>query len=212
VAAPLGIGLGAFLILSAINEIASRAYAPGRSPGAVARRALGLPRSAWGSALAHAGVGVTAIGIAASAWSVETVASVKPGGVISAGPYEVRLLGAVSRPGPNYREDAVKLVVMSGGVEIGPLETTKRLYTARAMTTTEAGIMTLGLSQVYVSVGEVYPDGGIGLRLFHKPLVLAIWLGAVVMAAGAALSLTDRRYRVGAPVRATMAAHPAPAE
>ena len=40
-------------------------------------------------------------------------------------------------------------------------------------------------------------DGGVGLRLYYKPLVLLIWLGAVVMALGGGLSLTDRRMRVG---------------
>ena len=52
------------------------------------------------------------------------------------------------------------------------------------MPTTEAGILTRGLSQVYVSVGEVQPDGSLGMRLYYKPLVLLIWLGAVIMASG----------------------------
>ena len=51
-------------------------------------------------------------------------------------------------------------------------------------------------------LGEVLPEGAIGLRLYYKPLVLLIWLGAVVMALGGAISLTDRRMRVGAPARA----------
>ena len=42
-------------------------------------------------------------------------------------------------------------------------------------------------------------DGSIAVRLYHKPLVLLIWLGAVVMVLGGALSLSDRRLRVGAP-------------
>ena len=88
------------------------------------------------------------------------------------------------------------------GQELGTVETMKRLYVTRGMPTTEAGIMTVGLSQVYVSIGEVHADGTIGMRIYHKPLVLLIWLGAVVMAAGGALSLTDRRLRIGAPTRA----------
>ena len=43
------------------------------------------------------------------------------------------------------------------------------------------------------------PDGAIAVRLYYKPLVLLIWLGCVVMALGGALSLSDRRLRVGAP-------------
>jgi cytochrome c-type biogenesis protein CcmF len=37
------------------------------------------------------------------------------------------------------------------------------------------------------------------MRLYYKPLVLMIWLGAMVMAIGGALSLSDRRLRIGAP-------------
>ena len=59
--------------------------------------------------------------------------------------------------------------------------------------------MTRGFSQLYLSLGEPNPDGSIAVRLYHKPLVLLIWGGAVVMALGGALSLSDRRLRVGAP-------------
>jgi cytochrome c-type biogenesis protein CcmF len=78
------------------------------------------------------------------------------------------------------------------------------------MMVTESGLLTIGVSQVYASLGEVMPEGGsIGLRLYYKPLVLLIWLGAVVMALGGAVSLTDRRMRVGAPARARAKALPA---
>ena len=59
--------------------------------------------------------------------------------------------------------------------------------------------MTRGVSQLYLSLGDINNDGSISIRLYHKPMVLLIWLGAVVMAFGGALSLSDRRLRVGAP-------------
>ena len=43
------------------------------------------------------------------------------------------------------------------------------------------------------------------MRLYFNPLVRLIWIGAVVMALGGALSLSDRRLRVGAPRRARRA-------
>jgi cytochrome c-type biogenesis protein CcmF len=79
----------------------------------------------------------------------------------------------------------------------------KRLYPARNMPTTEAGIRSFGFSQLYVSLGEPQPDGvSIGVKIFWKPLILLIWLGTVVMALGGLWSLTDRRFRVGAPRQA----------
>ncbi len=59
--------------------------------------------------------------------------------------------------------------------------------------------MTRGFGQLYLSLGDTNPDGSIAVRLYHKPLVLLIWLGAVVMVIGGGLSLSDRRLRVGAP-------------
>jgi cytochrome c-type biogenesis protein CcmF len=213
VAAPLGIGLGVFIVLGSLNEVVSRCWSRGTPLDVVLRRAAGLPRSSWGSVLAHTGAGVTVIGIAATAWSVESLGTLKIGDRITAGPYEVRLERVVPRTGPNYREDVATLMVSRRGREIGTVETMKRLYLTRSMPTTEAGILTDGVSQAYASFGEVQSDGAIGLRLYYKPLILLIWIGAVVMALGGAISLTDRRLRVGAPARAKVPrAMPAPAE
>ncbi|AWN46350.1 heme lyase NrfEFG subunit NrfE [Methylobacterium terrae] len=197
VGAPLGIGLGAYLIVGAALEIVTRAR--GKTVGLSLRRAAGLPRSAWGTALAHAGVGVTVIGIAAQAWSVESLATVQRGGELRAGPYVAVLEGVLPRTGPNYTETVAHLTIREGGAPVGVLEPGKRFYASRNMSVSEAGLLTVGVSQVYASVGETGADGRVGIRLYYKPLVLMIWLGAVVMALGGGLSLTDRRFRVGAP-------------
>jgi cytochrome c-type biogenesis protein CcmF len=63
--------------------------------------------------------------------------------------------------------------------------------------------MTRGLSQLYLSLGDPSPDGSVPVRLYFKPQVLMIWLGALFMFVGGALSLSDRRLRVGAPKRAS---------
>src|SRR4051795_8460371 len=56
--APLAIGLAIFVIAGALSDIAER-IALFRGPFAVSlHRARGLPRAAWGTAFAHAGVGI----------------------------------------------------------------------------------------------------------------------------------------------------------
>ena len=72
---------------------------------------------------------------------------------------------------------------------------------ARQMPTTEAGIRTFGLSQFYVALGDVMPDGGIVVRVWWKPFIVCIWFGALIMMFGGFISLSDRRLRVGAPAR-----------
>ena len=75
----------------------------------------------------------------------------------------------------------------------------KRNFTTRGSSTTEAALLTRGASQLYVSLGETNAEGAIAVRIYHKPLVLLIWWGPVLMAFGGLLSLSDRRLRVGAP-------------
>ncbi|MGF9764279.1 heme lyase CcmF/NrfE family subunit [Microvirga sp. 0TCS3.31] len=202
VAAPLGIGLGLYLVLGSINEIVTRSWSKGTPLSVAWRKARGLPRSAWGTAIAHTGVGLTVIGIAATAWGIEAIGSLKIGERLKGGDYEVRLERVIPRVEANYREEAAVMTVFGSGREIGTLESMKRLYVTRGMPTTEAGILTVGLGQVYASIGDVQPDGSIGVRLYHKPLVLLIWIGSLVMAIGGGISLTDRRLRIGAPVPA----------
>ena len=213
VAAPLGIGLGVYLVLGSLNEIVTRSWSRGTPLSVAWRKARSLPRSTWGTVLAHAGVGLTVIGIAATAWGVEGLATVKIGSSVKAGAYEARLERVIPRTEANFREDVAIFTIFRNGNDLGTLESMKRLYVTRGMPTTEAGIMTVGLGQVYVSLGEVQADGSVGVRLYHKPLVLLIWIGALVMALGGGVSLTDRRLRIGAPARAKAGSvAPVPAE
>jgi cytochrome c-type biogenesis protein CcmF len=202
VLAPLGAGLGAFLILGSITEIATRSFPSGAdvslsSARLALKRAVGLPRQAYGSALAHAGLGLTVIGIAATAWHAETITLMRVGEARDVGGYMLTLTSLSPRQGPNYRETAANFSIAEAGVPLGDVISTKRIYTVRGTPTTQVGLMTRGLSQIYASLGDSEADGRIGVRLYWKPFVLLIWLGALVMAAGGALSLSDRRLRVG---------------
>ncbi len=201
VLAPLGIGLGVFLVVGAFWEVGERVVSRASGASAIWSRAKGLPRSAWGTALGHAGVGISVVGIAATAWGTEGIGMLKVGESLTSGRYTVTLEAVTPRTGPNYREDAARFRIVADGRELMPVEAMKRIYTARAMPTTEAGIRTVGLGQAYISLGEPDASGAIAVKLHDKPLILLIWIGALVMAAGGALSLTDRRYRLAAPRR-----------
>jgi cytochrome c-type biogenesis protein CcmF len=130
---------------------------------------------------------------------------------VSLSGYEFSFDGLVQRQGPNYNALVAKFTVRSGGTPIGTMEPSKRSFSARGMTTNEAALMSRALGQLYVSLGDTNNDGSIAVRLYYKPMVLLIWFGAVVMMLGGALSLSDRRLRIGAPKPATKSAL-APAE
>jgi cytochrome c-type biogenesis protein CcmF len=210
VLAPFAIGLALFVMAGALTDIVERAGLF-RVPFATAmRRAGGMPRSAWGTAFAHFGLGVTLLGIVGeTSWNTEQITTVRPNDRISLSSYDLTFDGMVTRQGPNYRELTAKFTVRSGGEVVGVMEPSKRSFASRGTSTTEAALLTRGASQIYVSLGDPNPDGSLAIRVYHKPLVLLIWLGTVVMVLGGALSLSDRRLRVGAPKPAKAALQPA---
>src|SRR6202007_2866101 len=164
------------------------------------RRARGLPRASWGTVFAHAGVGVALIGIVCeTTWNSEYIGTMKPNGVAKIAGYELKLDAVTQRQGPNLREMIAQFTVTLDGKTLSVMTPSKRNFTTRGSSTTEAALLTRGASQLYISLGEAHNDGAIAVRIYHKPLVLLIWWGPVLMAFGGLLSLSDRRLRVGAP-------------
>ncbi|MGN6410014.1 MAG: heme lyase CcmF/NrfE family subunit [Nitrobacter sp.] len=198
--APLAIGLAAFVILGALCDLAERINLFRASLPVSFRRAKGLPRSALGTVFAHAGLGVALIGIVCeTTWNTEFIASMKPNDVARVGGYSLTFDGTTQRQQSNYREQTARFTVSKGGEPIAVMTPSKRNFTTRAASTTEAALLTRGVSQLYISLGDTAADGSIAVRIYHKPMVLLIWFGPVLMAFGGMLSLSDRRLRVGAP-------------
>jgi len=200
VLAPFGIGLAVFSMAGALTDLTERLALFKGSFATTLARARGLPRSVWGTGVAHFGLGVSLLGIVcASTWGTERIVSLKPGASVSLSSYDLTFDGMVERQGGNYRELIARFTVRQGAGVVGTMEPAKRSFQTRQMSTTEAALLTRGFSQLYLSLGDPEPDGAIAVRIYHKPLVLLIWLGALVMFTGGALSLSDRRLRIGAP-------------
>jgi len=210
-----GIWLGMWLVGGAIAEIAFRVKL-GTAPLAESwRRAVGLPRSAYGTALAHLGLGLTVIGIiAATTWGTEAIRSVKPGETIDLSGYALTLDGFVQHHGAEYDETIAQFSVRRGGTLAATMTPSKRTFADRQTSTSEAALRTVWLSQLYISLGDILADGTTTVRVYWKPVVTLTWLGAIVMALGGLMSLSDRRLRVGAPKSARRSSPPAvaPAE
>jgi cytochrome c-type biogenesis protein CcmF len=203
VLAPFGLALGAWLICGSVVELAERTRLFRIPLAASLARLAGLPRASFGTLLAHAGVGVSVIGIVATtAYQTEKVAALAPGETVEVAGYTLLFQGISPGTGPNYRQETALFAASRAGGAPVALTPSKRFYPARETATTEAAIRTIGLSQLYVSLGDETESGKVAVRASYKPLVTLIWLGAIVMALGGGLSLSDRRLRVGAPRRA----------
>ena len=202
-------GIAIYLIVGGFSDIAQRVALRTTS---LWSRLRGVPLSAWGTSIAHAGMGLTLLGLAATGWGVETIVEMKPQQSYDVGPYQLSITAITPRNGPNYSEIYAEMEVRKNGVTLAHIEPAKRFYQARKMARSEAGIVTHGLGQIYAAIGDSHPDGAIDARLYYKPLVTLIWIGALVMAFGGACSLADRRLRIGVARRTPATALPEAAE
>ena len=193
----IGMALAAWLIVGATADIADR-IALFRRPAQAWQRAKGLPRAAWGAAIAHAGMGVTIAGVAGMGVATDTLVALKAGESTRLAGYEWRMEGVADVTGPNYTARRATVTVLQDGAVVTVLQPERRTFQVDRQTTTEAAIHTNAMRDLYAVLGEERGDAGV-LRLHHNPLAPWIWFGAVIMALGAGLSLSDRRMRVAAP-------------
>ncbi len=196
--ASLGIGLAIWCIVGSFAEIATRSgfSKAGFSKGVARMR--GLPRTMWGTAFGHLGLGVLMLGVVSvTAFETETVAELSPGEEMEIAGYEIRFDGLVPVTGPNYSEKVATITVTQIGKEPFVMKPSKRFYQARGMPTTEAAIETIGFSQLYLSLGDESEQGKAVLRAWWKPQITLIWFGTIFMVLGGMVSLSDRRLRVG---------------
>ncbi len=198
--APLGVGLAVWLVVGAATDLWTRT---GRGE-VVARlgRLMRLPRADWGKSVAHAGVGITLFGVVTlTGYQIEDIRVATEGQPYVVGAYEVELLGVEeSVPGPNYLSTIASVAVRDPetGALIATLAPERRIYPVAGMPTTEAGINGGITRDVYITLGDPQVGGGWALRVWIKPFANWVWSGAIVMALGGLLSLSDRRYRVAA--------------
>jgi cytochrome c-type biogenesis protein CcmF len=165
------------------------------------QRAIHLPRAAHGMSLAHLGIAITAAGIAAQAWEVERIETLKPGDSLTVAAYTLRLDTITRVQGPNFTADDATITVLHNGAPDGALHPQRRFFPLQKQNTGETAIRSGVLSDLYVALGDADASGAWTVRAYWKPMVSWIWLGALIMAAGGVVSLSDRRWRVGVAAR-----------
>ena len=203
--AVLGLGLAAWTAMGVLVEWADRIRLFRLPLADSLQRAIHLPRAAHGMSLAHLGIAITAAGIAAQAWEVERIETLKPGDSLVVAAYTLRLDTITRVQGPNFVADDATITVLHHGAPDGTLHPQRRFFALQKQTTGETAIRSGLLSDLYVALGDADPAGAWTVRAYWKPMVSWIWLGGLIMAAGGVVSLSDRRWRVGVAARLRMA-------
>ncbi len=201
------LALSAWLVAGAFAILGRRWWSGRKDLGWAIRS---TPPSMYGHVLAHAGLGLLALGVTGvSSWETDKVLTMQPGDNVVFAGRTLTLTELADVPGPNYVARRATFNVEGRG-RTYTLSSARRAY--QSSQTTEAGIRVGLLGNLYVSVGEE-SGRGVVVRLWDHPLIVWIWLGGLVMSLGGLVSLCDRRLRLGAARRvAPAAAVPAPAE
>ena len=193
--AAAGTGLGVWC-LSAAGAALWRQFSRLRRAGG-ARYALGrLPRHMAGMACAHAGLGVLAIGVALSGtFADERELLMRPGDAVAFAAHEFVYRGERAVAGPNYDAVEALIAVSRDGAPVAELRPQQRTYRVQTQPMTEAAVHSTVWRDLYAALGPAHPGGARGVRLYARPFIQWLWGGALLMALGGLLALSDRRYR-----------------
>lgn len=158
------------------------------------------PRSFLGMHLAHIGVGVFVLGAAwTTGYGTEEHHKVAPQGTVSMAGYDLSFKHLQVVQGANYESIMAHFFITKDDRPITWLRPEKRKYISSDSPTTEAAIYHTPWEDLYISMGEMLGDdlatSSWLIRVYYRPLMGWVWYGSILMALGAFLSLTDRRYR-----------------
>jgi cytochrome c-type biogenesis protein CcmF len=195
--AVFGLAMSTWIVLTVVIAFRERV----RSMGQL----FTLPRAFWGMHLAHLGLAVGVAGITMVVnYEQELDVRMNVGDQTQLAGYTLTFMGVEQREGPNFRATRGTIIVKEDGDQQLVLRPEKRIYNASGSVMTEAAVRPSAFSDLYVSLGEpLNPELTTwAVRLYYKPFINWLWLGAVLMVVGGFLAAFDRRYRMAAKARA----------
>jgi cytochrome c-type biogenesis protein CcmF len=191
-----GIGIMPLIAIALAAGLAVASVAP-----LFGRNLRRTPLFVYGMVVAHLGIAVSLVGMAASsAYTKETLVAAGVGEPARVGPYRVTLRGIRPVIGDNWTALEARLEVQRGDGPVTFLAPQSRYFSNPPTTTNESAILTSADGQLYTVIGQPDGAGRWQLRLWWKPWVTLIWYGGGLIALGGALSilghwLRDRRQK-----------------
>ena len=158
-----------------------------------------LRLSYWGQQTAHIGVIIAVIGVAfTSTLSIERDVALGENDTVHVQGYDFKVKDFHEVRGSNFDGVQAQVEVTKNGRKVTTLYPEKRTYVISMMPMTEAAIDASLMRDVYVALGEPIAEDSNkwAVRIYVKPLIRWIWLGAIIMALGGLLSMLDSRYRI----------------
>jgi len=194
----LGLLLAIWIVVTAILNVRDRVKTT-KGQASVWRKLSTQSRSYYGMQLAHIGVAVFIVGVTlVTGYQAEQDVRMSAGDNVSVGGYDFRLNGIREVAGPNYRAVRAEIDISQNGSLLRTMYPEKRSYVASGNSMTETAIDTGLFRDLYISLGEPVGNNAWSVRVHYKPFVTWIWGGALLMALGGGLAVSDRRYALAA--------------
>ena len=158
-----------------------------------------ITRSALGMSVAHLGMGLFVLGVTVtSAFNIESDQAMSPGESIEVGAFDFEMLEIRNVEGPNYSAIEAVVEIRKDGEVVAAVRPQKRQYLVQKNWMTEAGIHVDWNKDLFVALGDQLGNGAWSVRVQYKPMIRFIWFGAIIMALGGLIAVSDRRYRLKA--------------
>ncbi|WP_455474467.1 heme lyase CcmF/NrfE family subunit [Bartonella sp. B30(2025)] len=195
--AVLGIGLSIFVFLGSLADLWGKSGYRKTALSIRMKRLIGLPWSVFGAAIAHMGLGVTLFGIVyVATFTQERILTMNVGDMVTIANKTICFDKVQEGSGKNYSVMEFNFAIYENKSMLSPVMASKRFYPSQMISTTEVGIRSYGLSQLYIVPGHI-DDQGLVVHIWWRPYVICIWLGALMMAMGGCFSLLSYWSRVG---------------
>jgi len=171
--------------------------------GRAAVQTISLNRRHYGGMIVHLGISIIAIGLIGSGlFRVEKQVVMAPGDTVVVGGERLRFDGLREITRSNHLAVQGKFTLVDRNESVLP---EKRRYLVQEMPTTESGIHSTWLRDVYVVIAEPAPGGSAnqwGVHIYVNPLVQWIWGGGIMALIGLAVALSTRKRRATAGIAA----------
>lgn len=187
----LGLFLALWIIIATIYDLLKRIR---QRNGTWGQRVISISRSQYGMVCAHIGVAICVIGITFSTQlNTQRDVVLSIGDNVTLAPYTFHFVSSEEILGSNFQGIDAQFEVSKGEKKIGSMVAEKRYYNIAQDVISQPAIKANLWRDIYVAIGNELPNGAWSIRLYYKPFVRWIWLGAILIAIGGLLAATARR-------------------
>ena len=158
---------------------------------------MDLLKNKLGMIFSHIGLAVFVLGATiVESNNLEQELVMSPGQVVKLKNYQFKLNQLSEYEGPNYTSVKADFVIYRNDEIIAEVFPEKRLYNSSEMPMTEAGIAPKINGDLYITLGNLISENKWSVRIYFKPMVRLIWLGAIMMFIGGIISILTRKQLV----------------